>query len=446
MATGAAELDPGRAWRGRGHADEPRVQPDCSSRKRQLSANGEDEDEDESTHDARRPRHAVARQAESVTEAGGDYFVEEWLAQCYPAGKSPAEIEAQLSGGPADTSRTRPPDLPDPESHCESTPTATSIHDLEYRRALRYRNIWIYREDPPEKLMWRAKRIISWNRESPEMDDEDVQQLVKNSRRLEEMGRDGIIEYLAKNILPSKTGMPHSKQLAWNSGKPWLNSVPLPLRPCAVHTNASPLREPKPNLVFGFSKEAFTENQLGVIDLLINDETGKSYAIPDQEIRFPFLEIEFKSQAKYGTHYTATNLTALAGAIMLNGHVNLMRRSFGIRDFDYDEPQYFSITMDHELARINVHWLRPTHDQRHSFHVEGLSKYLLDDPNSIRALSRAIKNILEYGAVTLHRRICRALNAYGGTGGRNLSTANIHKILEAQERKENSKCSENPGT
>jgi hypothetical protein len=91
------------------------------------------------------------------------------------------------------------------------------------------------------------------------------------------------------------------------------------------------------------------------IDLLIDNQFRRNYAVPDQKFRFPFLNIEFKSQAKNCTHYVATNQVAGAGAIALNNHLELIRRSFGAESFDFDEPQFFSVTMDHKLARINVH-------------------------------------------------------------------------------------------
>ena len=69
---------------------------------------------------------------------------------------------------------------------------------------------------------------------------------------------------------------------------------------------------------FGYSEAAFTENQLAAIDLLVDDQFGQSYAVPDQKLRFPFLDIEFKSQAKNGTHFVATNQVAGAGAIVLS--------------------------------------------------------------------------------------------------------------------------------
>jgi hypothetical protein len=71
-------------------------------------------------------------------------------------------------------------------------------------------------------------------------------------------------------------------------------------------------------------------------------------------LRFPFLDIEFKSQAKNGTHYVATNQAAGAGVIALNGTLELCERSFGAEGFDLNEPQFFSVTMDHQLACVNV--------------------------------------------------------------------------------------------
>ncbi|KAK5321522.1 hypothetical protein LTR98_011888, partial [Exophiala xenobiotica] len=153
------------------------------------------------------------------------------------------------------------------------------------------------------------------------------------------------------------------------------------------------------------------------IDLLVDDQFGRSDAVPDQKVRFPFLQIEFKSQAKNGTHYIATNQAAGAGAIALNGNLELIRRSFGMEKFDCEEPRYFSVTIDHQLACVNVHWLKAPAEKggQHSFHVEGLSKHLLDDANGIRALSRAIKNILDNGADARLRTLCGALDAYRET-------------------------------
>jgi hypothetical protein len=214
--------------------------------------------------------------------------------------------------------------------------------------------------------------------------------------------------------------------LARNADQLWSNSAPVSLSP-AILTNPLPLPKPKPDLAFGYSEVAFTLNQLGTIDLLIN-QFRRSYAIPDQKLRFPFLNVEFKSQAKNGTHYVATNQVAGTRAIALNGHMELIQRSFGMRDFDYDEPQFFSVTMDHELARINVHWLKaPVDGGQYSFHVESLLKHLLDDVKGLRAIIRAIKNILDYGTDARLRTLCAALDAYRETVIRDREAANPHR-------------------
>ena len=288
------------------------------------------------------------------------------------------------------------------------------MHDTDYRNSLRYRNVYIERHDPPVELVRRATKIISRPRASPEMDDATIQKLRCKSRGLQNEAKEEIIQQLGPHIIPAMDDLPDPR-LARNADQMWSNSVPVPLKP-SILTNPLPLPRPKPDLAFGYSEAAFTENQLGTIDILVDDQFGRSYAVPDQKLRFPFLDIEFKSQAKNGTHYIATNQAAGAGAIALNGHLELIRRSFGMEGFDYDEPQFFSVTMDHQLACVNVHWLSaPTDDGQYKFHVEGLSKHLLDDGNGLRAVVRAIKNILEYGSDPRLRKLCDALDAYRKT-------------------------------
>ena len=77
-----------------------------------------------------------------------------------------------------------------------------------------------------------------------------------------------------------------------------------------------------------------------------------------KKLRFPFLDIEFKSQAKNGAHYVATSQVAGAGAIALNSNMDLIRGNFGAGSFDYEETRFFPVTMDHQLACVNVHWLK----------------------------------------------------------------------------------------
>jgi len=399
-----------------------------STKRRHYKNNGA-----ESNHQTKRPRHRPAQYTDSARNIppGKEDSIERWLEESSWSRRVSPEHQPRLSEAVIKMPRKAAPFFPSPVSSIESTTSASresekstaSVHDTDYRDALSYRNIYIESERPPMELMLRAHRIISRQRLSPEMDDATVQKVKENARKLQNEAEDKIIKQLAPHIIPAMTEIPDLR-LEMNTDQQWFNSIPIPLD-ASILTTPLPLPKPKPDLTFGYSRAAFTRNQLGTIDLLVDDQFGRSHAIPDQKIRFPFLQVEFKSQAKNGTHYIAANEAAGAGAIALNGNMNLIQRSFGIDKFDYEEPQYFSISMDHQLACVNVHWLRaPAEGGQHSFHVEGLSKYLLDDEKGIRAISRAIKNILDHAADAQLRKLCNALDAYRDTVVRSRAMAN----------------------
>jgi hypothetical protein len=286
-----------------------------------------------------------------------------------------------------------------------------SVHDADFQRSLRYRNVFIEHEDPSKQLMERAQKIISRQRASPEIDDATAREIRKKARKYRNDGEDAITKKLAPYLIPDMVEV-SNPMLDTSSNQQWSNLVPLPLDPSTL-IKPLPLPKPKPDLLFGYSKEAFSNHQLATIDLLIDDQYGRSFAVPDQKLRFPFLDIEFKSQAKNGTHYMATNQAAGAGAVALNGNLELFRRNFGEQAFNFDEPHFFSVTMDHQLACVNVHWIGTAAESGvKSFHVEGISSHLLNDANGVRALRRAIKNILDYGADVRLRSLCNALDEY----------------------------------
>ena len=385
---------------------------------------------DEPNHNAKRPKRRLSQHTETRTGPEKENFIENWLEESSWSRKASTENELQPPKVSVNMPRKTAPVLPSPDNSLEGTistsrkseKSAASVHDTDYHQSLRYRNIFIEREDPPPELMRRARIITSRSRTSPEMDDATVEKLKDKARRLRNEAEDKIIKQLAPYIIPAMTEIPDRK-LDMNSDQRWFNAVPVPLDQ-SILTRPLPLPRPQPDLAFGYSEAAFTRNQLGTIDLLVDDQFGQSHVVPDQQVRFPFLQIEFKSQAKNGTHYIATNQAAGAGAIAMSGYMDLMQRSYGMEKLDYEEPQYFSISMDHELVRINVHWLRaPSEGGQHSFHVEGLSKHLLDDEKGIRAVVRAIKNILDNGADPRLRTLCSALDAYRETVIRNRNAA-----------------------
>lgn len=131
------------------------------------------------------------------------------------------------------------------------------------------------------------------------------------------------------------------------------------------------------------------------MNILVN-LLGRNYSMPDCKLRFPFLRIGFMSQAQGGTYFLATNQIANVGVVAMNGILKLAIRISPEGNFGISEPQFFSMSIDHAMACINVHWLsQKAESGTICFHVEKLLQYFLD-VDGLKAVKRAVKNILDY--------------------------------------------------
>ncbi|KFY01559.1 hypothetical protein V490_00848 [Pseudogymnoascus sp. VKM F-3557] len=335
------------------------------------------------------------------------------------------KIQGWLSGVATETLPCRPDEYStyNREYHSIDAPSvstrssvmvAVDVHDSDYRESLGYYNIYIQCMEPPMELMHRAKWVIDRPRESPRMGDAAVQELMWTIGRLQTADEDAVKEQLAPKIVPA-VSQALEKKLSRVSGQLWFRAVAVPLLPDFLDVpSLLLLPRPKPDVVFGYPKQAFTTRQIVSILRLVDDESKLSYAMPDQKTCFPFLAIEFKSQAKKGTHYVATNQTAGAGAIALNGQLELMRRSCSAKAFDINMPRFFSVTIDQAYAQINVHWVGggPAQGEPYSFHVERVARHFLDSVDGMGAVAHAVGNIIDYGVDILLPGVCEALDAY----------------------------------
>ena len=256
---------------------------------------------------------------------------------------------------------------------------AVDVNDSDYRKSLSYCNIYTERTEPPMELMQQATEVIERPREYPKMNGAAAQELVRRIGRLETADEDAVNRELAPSIVPVISQV-LEERLARASSRLWFRAVAIPILPGLLHVPSFLLLpRPKPDFVFGYSSLAFTTCQTASILNLIDDEFGHSYASPDHETCFPFITIEFKSQAKKGTHFVATNQTAGAGAIALNGQLELMRRSCNATALDANMPRFFSVTIDQSYAQINVHWMGgdPVQGEPYSFHSKGVARHFL---------------------------------------------------------------------
>lgn len=182
--------------------------------------------------------------------------------------------------------------------------SAASVRDANYRDSLAYRHIYINREDPPVELMRRAHKIISRPRTSPEIDDQTAQQLIKTSRRIKNDSEEVIVQQLAPDIIPAMKLVP-DQRLTSNANQLWSDSVPVPLDPDVLTTPLPlPKPKPKPDLAFGYSEAAFNRKQIMTIELPVDGQFGRSYAIQTKSF-------DFRSWTSNLSHKQRMELTTL---------------------------------------------------------------------------------------------------------------------------------------
>ncbi len=345
-------------------------------------------------------------------------FIENWLSQTSSVRKYLTNKETLLPEVKSNLTYLDSGDVSLPDyglavetGSRKSKKTTASVNDTDYRHSLSLRNIFIEKIDPPPELLRRAKEIISYDRKSPGMDDETAKELTDTVRRVQNANQSRISASLGPLVVPAmRKGLHQNLEFALQSL--WFQSFPIPLDPL-VDIEPLPLPTPKPDLAFGYSQAAFNKKQLMAIEQLTDKESGLSYAAPDEEILFPFLVIEFKSSAKGGTIYVAMNQVAGAGAIGMKGSLELMSRASGADKFDFHEPGFFSVAINEEYARLNIHWISDrTNDDEYEFHVATLSRHFVTAASDVQALRRSIQNILDYASGTHLKKLKEALDAY----------------------------------
>lgn len=324
--------------------------------------------------------------------------------------------------------------IPPTDITAESSKTSITCREPNYRNCAELRNIFIYQEEPSDLLSKRAKGIISKRRSSPELEDGAAAHLTGIALRMDSASEDAIALQLASELIPAMRELPDSRlNLAIN--QLWANAVPIPTR-STVFNDGLPLARPKPDCTFGFSRSAFTQGQSDVANLLV-DQCGHSYASPETNILFPFLSVEFKSGAKGGTHAVGTNQASNAGAIALQGHLELMRRVSSSDPYDFDMPKFFSITLDALCARINVHWVKKTSKEgEFTFHVAWLAVHCILYEDGIRAVQQSVKNIFDHFLTEHLTRLSSTLETYRIQTTIHRSKAIIEKQRDIPEKNE----------
>lgn len=293
----------------------------------------------------------------------------------------------------------------------EIAPSNRSRYEGRYFRfLLGKRNIYIANGEPRTEMITRAKKIISQPYDSSEMDDATALELARIAKNIATENKDIIIRELGLPLFPAIRKVP-DQRLAAAVNRLWNHAVTIPPDKSLLSI-PPPLQTPRPDVAFGYSEVTFDTNQRAATDLLVN-ELKKSYAMPVQTLRFPFLLIEFKALATGGRPFEADNQAANAGAIAMNGLLELYRRNSAEADMDFDNPQCFSLTVNNIYVSVNVHWLsRSAEDGSICFYMASLSNHIITEPDGLKTIHQIVKNILDYAVSKRLPKIREALDRY----------------------------------
>lgn len=288
-------------------------------------------------------------------------------------------------------------------------PSFIAAYETKFRTILDKHNIHIQYNDAPSQIIKRAREIILPPNPSFEMDDVTAKDLKRTVRNSMEKSEDFFIREVGLRLFPAMSNIP-DQRLATETNKLWNQAVAIPPDPVPLLIQRK-MRRPKPDLAFGYSGAAFDKNQDMAIGLL-STEDEKSYAKPVETLRFPFLQLEFKSIST-GSRKVAENQVANGGAIAMRGLLELFRRISAEKDINMDIPQFFSLCLDQSVVHVNAHWLSYNPDNTTiSFHMAEIVSYLLNRSKSLKKVHQIVKNILDYGLRERLPRIREALDKY----------------------------------
>ena len=283
-------------------------------------------------------------------------------------------------------------------------------YDPAFVQNMERRNIFIDSQPLPPGVSKRVEEIMKKKCSSPEMNETTAQILVNEARELKRAAEDSIVIF-ADHLLPRNS----DERMRTVRGQRWTRFVPVPLDSTLTTGGPivayPPLQQPKPDVCIGYSAKAFTAPQRKIIDSLIHSETDCSYAMPHQDLHFPFLDLELKSQANGGTFVIATDQAGITGAVVGHWLVELARCASRLRSLDYNEPQLFSLNLDNKTAQFNIHRLsRRDQDGEFCFHVTDQPVHNLYILDGVKTVYRLVKNIFDWAMNVRLPMICTLLD------------------------------------
>lgn len=162
------------------------------------------------------------------------------------------------------------------------------------------------------------------------------------------------------------------------------------------------LRIPKPDLTFGLSKEAFTQNQQ-LVNKARSNLTGISPGI-----WHPFFLVEFKG-GKIPIEEAETQ-SCRGGAAMIHALRQLLQEADKPIENADAATLCFSLALTPSIARLHVHWAEFDGNESLKFHQHTLEEYLMRDQDHLRRLRAHVDNIFDWGILRRKREVQEILD------------------------------------
>jgi hypothetical protein len=180
--------------------------------------------------------------------------------------------------------------------------------------------------------------------------------------------------------------------LDWSIDKDFTrNCVPIPDAFAERSPSELGVKNPKPDITYGFEPTAFTEEEQ--LDLNTFEPELSAGIIS------PFFVIQWKGFA--GSLEKAKEQARRDGAAMVHARRKAMKK---ITPIDQGEPNdkldwdtmAFTCAITTYLSHIHVHWAEVT-EGKVSWHIAKVGRYNIDEEEGVRDLRRALHNILDWG-------------------------------------------------
>ncbi|KFZ17807.1 hypothetical protein V502_04392 [Pseudogymnoascus sp. VKM F-4520 (FW-2644)] len=225
----------------------------------------------------------------------------------------------------------------------------------------------------------------------------------KACKNLQNRNEPKVIQHIAQLIVPSAEilamlGLRHLQILVESFNQGWNNSIPISRT------------RPQPDYAVGFSREAFTEDQLKRLHPFVGELTDTSYFMATYFMYFPFLTCEVKCGA--AALGIADRQNAHSMTMAVRGIVELFRLVKREKEL-HREILAFSVSHDNQRVRIYGHYPiidgNKTTFYRHPIHDLNLT--MLDGKEKWTTY-KFTRNLYDLWMPSHFKRICSVIDEF----------------------------------